>query len=151
MTAPPVCVETDLDLHALSVDGLAYRHPRRTPAVLRWTAADPWAVTLAFTGTVSERNGDEITWAIGWELLTTALDHDQAGGWDVTLARLDDRYLLALASRDGSATFEIDPFDLVAFVEAVRPRWARAAATARAEGHLELRALLDGTTEGDTR
>ena len=121
MTAPPVCVETDLDLRQTSCNGIALPTAAApvVPTVLRWGPTDPWVTHCAFEGGP--------TWAIGWELLVAAVGHGQAGGWDVTLARLDDVLLLSLSSPGGSATFEIDPIDLAAFVERVRPRQRAAA------------------------
>ena len=121
MTAPPVCVAKPLDLRQTAVNGvtLPAAAAALVPAILRWDPADPWVATLAFA------YGP--TWAIGWGLLVAAVGHGQAGGWDVTLARLDDVLLLSLSSPGGSATFEIDPIDLAAFVDRVRPRQRAAA------------------------
>ena len=71
--SPPLHVETDLDLHVGAVDGLAYRVPRRVPAVLRWTADDPWAVQLDFA--------HGLIWTVGWDLLEQAARR----GWYHTL------------------------------------------------------------------
>jgi len=123
MTAPPIAVEVDFDLRATVVDGLAYRSPRHVPAVLRWSADDPWAVQLDFVrGPV---------WTVGWDLLEAAArcgGRRSIGDGDVRIRRASVRHFeITLSNPQYSATFTADPFDLVAFVDAVQPRQQAAA------------------------
>lgn len=119
VNAPPLRVEADLDLHALAVDGMAYRVPRRVAAVLRWDPRDPWAVELDFA------HGP--LWVVGWELVADAARlprrRRHIGDGDVRIARPNPRLVvITLASPDGSVTLVADARDLAAFVEAVAPR-----------------------------
>ena len=140
MTAPPVCVEADFDLHALDVDDVPYRVPRHVPAVLRWLADDPWAVQLDFArGPV---------WTIGWDLLVQAArcgGRRVVGDGDVRIRRASVHHFeVVLANRQYASTFRAHAWDLVVFVKAVAPRQPPAAARAAAVGHALLRVLLDG-------
>lgn len=115
MTAPPLCVETDLDLRQTSRNGHLHPEPVPRAAALRWDPTDPWAVTLDFEGGVS--------WTIGWELLVAVVGGEFcAGVADVRIWRGARVFRLVLQSPDGSAMFEADPVDVVCFVEAVQPR-----------------------------
>lgn len=135
MTAPPLCVETDLDLRQTTCDGRP--HVADTTAQLRWDPTDPWAVTLDFH--------DGPTWVFGWELLAAVVAGQfSAGVGDVRVWRGDRVYRIALASPYGAAMFETDPWDVAAFVEAVRPRQAANRWRTAPALTAELRALLDG-------
>ena len=117
MTAPPLCVETDLDLDQIARNDLLWRNPPHVHAILRWTPSDPWAVELDLAGGP--------TWVIGWELLDGFVDEsgDCHGDGAVRIGRTAPRAaVIRLASSTGSATFRVDPLDLAAFVLAVRPR-----------------------------
>lgn len=137
MTAPPLCVETDLALTQTAVNGLAWRRPPHAHAVLRWDPCDPWAVTLDFH--------DGPTWVFGWDLLADgAAGQFCAGTHDVRIWRGERVTRIVLSSPDGRATFEVDAWDLAAFVDAVRPRQAANTWRTGAALTAELRALLDG-------
>jgi len=107
-------VSTELALRLILPGGPSLR----IVAGLRYEAADPWAVRVAFH-TGSEGNGT-VEWVFARQLLTdgvrSACGQGDVRVWPALHGR--DRVVnLAMASPSGSALFEIDRNDLVGYLE----------------------------------
>jgi hypothetical protein len=117
------------------------------PALLRYDAADPFAVRIAFGDTTEDDLGDPeaaITWLLSRELLQAGLDRP-AGEGDVRLwparAATDVLYL-HLRAPSGEALFEVSRASVVAFLRQTEALVPLGEETARLALDEELQALL---------
>jgi Streptomyces sporulation and cell division protein, SsgA len=117
------------------------------PALLRYDAADPFAVRIAFGDTIEDDLGDPeaaITWLLSRELLQAGLDRP-AGEGDVRLwparAAADVLYL-HLRAPSGEALFEVSRASVVAFLRQTEALVPLGEETARLALDEELQALL---------
>ena len=88
-------------------------------AGLRYTAADPWAVHVAFRTAARSGDGDDgsVEWVFARQLLTDGV-RAPVGEGDVRVwPSGHDRVVLAMHSPSGSARFEIDRDALVEFLQ----------------------------------
>lgn len=109
----PADVESPVDLRLVSPDGDAVA----LPVVLRYSADDPFAVTVAF-GSGGEPGAD-VQWVFARELLLAGLEGPSGDGdvrvWPAADGR-PDTTCVALSSPDGRALLEAATSDLRAFV-----------------------------------
>ncbi|MEJ5915852.1 SsgA family sporulation/cell division regulator [Pseudokineococcus sp. 1T1Z-3] len=109
----PSDVEAPVDLRLVSPEGEAVA----LPVVLRYSAEDPFAVTVAF-GSDGDP-GSDVQWVFARELLLAGLETPSGDGdvrvWPTADGR-PDTTCIALSSPDGRALLEASTSDLRAFV-----------------------------------
>lgn len=110
--SPHADVDTSVELRLVVPDADAVS----LPVALRYRRADPFAVTVAFSG-----DDVSVEWVFARELLLTGLNHP-CGDGDVHVWPSwrggNDLVLIALSSPDGRAVLEADATDLRSFLDA---------------------------------
>ena len=114
-------------------------------AGLRYSASDPWAVTVTFQ-TGGEGDG-VVEWMFARQLLTDGVAAPVGDGdvrvWPTTHGR--ERHVnLAMASPSGAALFEIDRDDLVEFLQQTYLAVPTGSESSVVDFDAELASLLNG-------
>jgi hypothetical protein len=114
-------------------------------ADLRYAAADPWAVRVAFQTGADDDGDGVVEWLFARQLLTDGVA-GAVGEGDVrvwpAVSGADRVVHLAMASPSGSALFEIDRDGLVAFLQQTYLAVPTGAESAAVDLDAELAALL---------